>query len=278
MRQLHLTYYVIFLSFLIACEEHTLQGILVQENQSTGSTGISISDSLGVAACYEEMYAGLPVDFDGTACHLCGSYAAKPLDTVVYYGVADFFDDDENQYTVKWSVTGSGAVIVGSDSSNYVRITFLEGFDQVRILMTSTSHAEYVCSTDVTIRNEQSAIEVDDHGEKGIVIYDKGAYTDDWSYMEASGMSYALWPEIKWGCTKSEVGASGVEIGDGRWNTVCMLSEINDETASYTLTGDNLIAASSADNFGNNGYEDWSGEKIVQHKNERAHMVTVRYF
>lgn len=93
----------------------------------------------------------------------------------------------------------------------------------------------------------------------GIVIYDKGYYSDGWRYLEASLTDQST--GASWGCTGTLIGTSD-SIGSGKANTVAIVN-------GCATAG---IAAKVCTAYSINGYTDWFLPSLDEFR------VMVRYF
>lgn len=97
----------------------------------------------------------------------------------------------------------------------------------------------------------------------GIVIYDKGFYSEGWRYLEAAPTDQGT--NVMWGCYGSQVsGSANTAIGTGRANTTAIVNSCNE----------NLIAARICDDLVVNGYSDW----FLPSKDELNRLYLLRYF
>ena len=263
-------YFILLALAIISCEQEISNEISLDPNFEIQTTS-TITSSLD---CYQEMQSRIGEGYQGTACSICSSYAANPGDTVTIYGVAYFYDaaittHDDTDYQITWTVLNGAANLLYGDDPRTVQLIVPASFDELAIQLYNETENNLVVSEILTIRNAQQNIEIGDAGQAGQVMYDKGQYSDDWRYLEVTGVIGSAVAEqryqMEWGCVNLETLATGMELGDGRKNSATILTFMNDRLPQYeqdpglrcSHTNDGSAGVISVDAFQNNGFGDW---------------------
>lgn len=219
----------------------------------------AITEETTQLSCYQEMMATIPDGWNGTGCHLCGSYSAGSLDTMTY--VSAFYSEnvltnDSENYSLQWDI-GKGARIIGSDTSRTLKVVFEEGFEEVRVSVYADDHLGNECSSSFRVRNAGIDPEIGDYGQGGIVLYDKGESSDDWRFIEVTSSIINPWTlddgmaNVAWGCSEVEIGANATGIGSGADNCATLVDY------ECTVSPSAVFAYDISLSHVNNGQSDW---------------------
>jgi len=97
----------------------------------------------------------------------------------------------------------------------------------------------------------------------GIVFYDKGSYTDGWSYLEAAPANYEF--NAEWGAYGHDITGTQITYGSGRSNTELIIARL-------TQLGETDRAAQRCQVLNINGFNDW----FLPSRNELDLMYKIR--
>lgn len=251
--------------FLFSCEQElneTIEPGLVFEIQTESSVK-------NTRDCYNEMSTRIGENFTGTSCSICSSYSANPGESITAYGVAYFNDANITTfhnlgYDITWSVIEGNASFTTGDDPRVIQIQMPDSFDSVVIKLENLAINGLVVSEYLTIRNATKAIAIDDPGQAGRVIYDKGAYSENWRYMETNvfyiGSDNAENRyDLAWGVPDRITGATKTEIGEGKVNTSQIVNFILDNSDAQEIPYAEFKSLSAwvANEFPQNGFSDW---------------------
>lgn len=264
-------YLIILTAFiLLGCNQQVDQEIelvLLPEIQTE-------SNISSLADCYNEMRYNTGEQFQGTSCQICGNYSSNPGDTILLYGVAFFYDAlinsiENTNYRIEWSIVEGAGTLIPTDDPRSVQLVIPEFFSEIIIRLHNESENGLVVAENFGIRNTMQAIEITDPGQAGLVMFDKGHYTDSWRYLEVTpgvvGRSSTDGKyETQWGCLNQEIGTAAVAVGDGKLNAVKIVEFMNDipdyqsdPNARCGPGNDGSVASWVIDEYSNNGFTDW---------------------
>ncbi|MDW3192605.1 MAG: hypothetical protein R8G66_09570 [Cytophagales bacterium] len=268
MYQLRTAFMALLVILVIGCEQ-----ALNEPFREIPTIEIQVESSIkSVGDCYDELINRVG-QYRGTTCNICGSSVAAPGETIkvysAFYSNGRVTSKEDMNFEVSWS-TESEAIITPGEDPREILLTLPDNFDYIHVDVLSDFNG-FLGQARLYIRNLNQEIQVRFPGQAGLVIYDKGSYANDWRYMEIS--EKFIWSQYtdptpgtfetgldqSWGFEGELIGASGTGIGEGRTNTINLLTQMLDESNSDIEVDETYkpFSTYTVYNESINGYSDW---------------------